>query len=294
MRASVLGASCSLFLLVSTAVVAAPHEWQPGAKGAPSALVARAIHSRPLFYGFAGGPKVAKIESVELSVSIDGRPYLRETITAPAGWATGATVELLGGDRPLLDRLYELAATKTHAFTVTVRADGRDLRTFSFADFVRCNEDVKQRPLHIFSQKGRVDVLDPSARPAPPLRNVKAPGWVLQGSCSDSCWTNYNLCQEEGCVYQDDCDSCHVAYSSCMSSCWICSPDTTPTESSELIGAVFTGTECVDGTLRYHYYATYRIYHGQNVDYCGMHSSYEFLYSEDVSGFISEDSHSPC
>lgn len=294
-------ASCVLLLIPAMAPAlpwgGLPPEIQQEERSAEAAA-----SSKPLFYSLGTAPSLAQTRQVAFLVKLEDRLLVQEVIDLPSGSASGVTLELLATDPDTLDRLYQLADEGTGYLSVTVLADGREVRSLSFQELVAYNREIKTttklnlvpRKSKVVSSLSRQAAADPGR-----LASATAKGytWQLNQTCANQCQDQYYTCQEIGCGFQDDCDSCHQEYESCVSGCWVrvCTDPKSVNEYDdyELISAYYLGQQCLQDPFQrscwmdqYQYY--YKVSRIRVTEYCNGTTSTQVLYYNYGSTFSEE------
>jgi hypothetical protein len=299
-------AICAALLLVSSLVFAAPTPHDR------TALLKQVAQSKPLFFSLGSDITFAGIRQLRFVLTLNGRPFVRETIAIPPGQAAGSTFELLAARPGLLDRLY-VASGHEAKITVSVQGDGRDLRTSSFRDFVAYNREIKTTTrLQLRSLKSEVEILDPAAAGTGSARTglprsitAKSEGWTLNQSCVDWCESQRQDCLVSGaCGTEIICDPCNEQYDSCVSeNCWEWSctdPKSQSTSNSlEPVNAYWFGESCLQDvfdslSLYDNYEIVYKEYQNTHTEYCNGTSSDSSVYLYDVTEYCSSPTGFSC
>lgn len=272
--------------------------------------------SKPLFYSLGSDVSFAGIRQVRFLVKVDGRPFLSETIDVSKGQAAGSSFELLAARPDLLDRLYTIAGSDPGKVSISIQGDGRELRSFSFRDFVTYNRDIKTSTrLRLQPRESKVEVLDPSATPVstprvpsvtkPGPRSSQEKGWQLNEGCMQWCDYQRQECiNSGGCGYSDLCDPCEDAYWACVNqNCWtwVCEDpkSQTTTYEREPVNAYWRGSSCLEdywGNLELYdsYEIVYKVYRVTRTEYCDGTSSTSSVYVYDTSEYCSEPTYFSC
>jgi hypothetical protein len=275
-----LAASAALALPVGPNVPQSPAN---GIFGQPHLPSQSQSDDRALYYllGSAG-------RELEFDVSVNGHPYLDETLTLPAD-AAGATFELLPGDTVHRDRLFKLAENWRKQISVTVKVDGKVVRELSFQELLASSRNLQRLPFRLGQVTQGTRSFSPEASGAP----RKDPLSGLLKDCTTSCQSDFYSCMSSVCPGQEECEYCNQEFSTCYSNC---SPPPTCTDpksvsnynTSTLTNVQWTGSACL-GNSPYdtifwwydHDNLTYRTDHYTVTTYCDGHStsSYYSTYS---------------
>jgi hypothetical protein len=186
-------------------------------EAAPS--VSEAGEQSPLlFFELPGEELRGARAAVDFKVHTGGLLWLHERLAfeVPAPGAPAA-VELLGWSPEKLVELRRLAAEPGSDVRISVWLDGRQLRTFNFADFVRYNEGLAQtgfRPVEV-----RPEILVPAVKPASGLQLEK-----YDVACGEECGRQYDECERYCDPYggPTGCEQCREDLYACQDWCSVC------------------------------------------------------------------------
>jgi hypothetical protein len=244
------------------------------------------------FFSLAGELVPPGVRELTFEIRIDGRTALTDVLRLPLD-AAGGTFELLAGDPRALARLFA-RAEKDRRAEITVKLDGRTLRTFSLPDFLAYNRQFQDKLPSVRNPLGetRTFAPEPGAEARPDGRQGGlSKGWDTQ--CLANCDTNRDYCYqtEPSCYAVDYCDVCENQWSSCRNGCWVCEEPKSVSQytSSWIKSASWAGGNCLyDASQSSYWYDFYNLViendRYQRTEHCDGSHTDTFLYSWDTYG----------
>ncbi len=292
--------------LVSALSAAAGKPSLPGFNGSANPIPEN-ISSRTLFFRLTRDQTARTHTSLAFHVSVNGHPFVEETLDVEPVKGENPAFELLAKDPTTLDRLYRLAKSSSNQIAVQVSLNGTLLRELSFQEFLNYNAEIRKTRLNPQVASSEVHII------VPPMTQQKRNGaFTTKGlqadpDCEALCEVQFNDCYYNTCDQRGDCSYCYDNENSCINRCpMTCTePKSVQTlDSSELVSVSYTGfgqcfesifqNDFYEGTYYYEVQYLYKTSHIQRTQHCDNTYSDTVLWVTYQSAYCNDPSFGTC